>query len=242
MKISIVIPAFNESGKIGYDIEAASQFLKRNGLGGEVIVADDGSTDETLRIAEAAGHSSPEGVEVKTIHNEHRGKGHAIRKGIKESTGDYVMFADSGNCVPYENVLRGLEMIKTGQCDIAHGSRKLAGADIKKDHGLYRHICSEFFHWFVIKVMKAPAELTDTQCGFKIYKGEVARHLFDECITDGFMFDIEIILRARKEGYKIKEFPVYWTCDTDSRLTPAKSAWKILAELMKIRAALRTKE
>ena len=242
MKISIVIPAFNESGKISSDIETACQFLKRNDLEGEVIVVDDGSTDGTLQEAETAGRNSPAGVEVKTLSNPHSGKGHAVRSGMKQTTGDYVMFADSGNCIPYENILRGLEMITTGQCDIAHGSRNLVGADIKKDHGLYRHICSEFFHWFVISIMKAPAELTDTQCGFKIYRGGTARHLFGECITDGFMFDIEIILRAMKEGYKIKEFPVYWTCDTDSRLTPAKNARKILAELIKIRAALRTKE
>lgn len=243
MKISIVIPAFNECSKITDDIAASCEFLKRNALAGEVIVVDDGSSDETSQTAIAAGRNSPAGVEVKVIRNEnHRGKGNAVCCGMKQTVGDYVMFADSGNCVPFENALRGLEMITTGQCDIAHGSRNLAGADIKKDHGLYRHICSELFHRYVISVMKVPAGLTDTQCGFKIYKGDVARHLFAECITDGFMFDIEIILRAMKEGYKIKEFPVYWTCDTDSRLSPAKNARNILAELTKIKASLRTKE
>jgi len=149
------------------------------------------------------------------------------------------MFADSGNCVPYDNTLRGLELITSGQCDIAHGSRKLAGAEIIRGQGLYRRICSGFFHLFVVKVEKIPAELTDTQCGFKIYRGDVARGLYGECITDGFMFDIEIILRALKRGYKVKEFPVYWTCDRDSRLSPAKSIRRILDELIKIRKALK---
>lgn len=240
MKLSIVIPAFNESGKIGDDVESACQFLERNAFEGEVIVADDGSTDETSQEAKKAGQQYVNKVDVIVIRNErHRGKGRAVSNGIRQSTGDYVMFADSGNCVPYENALRGIELLTTGQCDIAHGSRNLAGADIKKDHGLYRHICSEFFHWFAVYVMRVPAEFTDTQCGFKIYRGDVARRLFAQCITDGFMFDIEIILRALKQGIKIKEFPIYWTCDTDSRLSPTKSFRQILAELIRIKKQLK---
>jgi hypothetical protein len=152
------------------------------------------------------------------------------------------MFADSGNCVPYENALRGMELLTTGQCDIAHGSRRLAGADIKKDHGLYRDVCSKFFHLFAIYLMRAPAELTDTQCGFKIYRGEAARRLFGQCFTDGFMFDIEIILRALKHGYKIKEFPIIWTCDIDSRLSPTRSAWRIFSELIRIKSRLKSEK
>ena len=243
MKLSIVIPAFDESGKIGSDIKSACEFLQRKGFEGEIIVVDDGSEDETAEEAIKAGRRCYDPVELKVIRNDHhRGKGNAIRSGMKQTTGDYVMFADSGNCVPYDNILRGLELITSGQCEIAHGSRNLAGAEIKEDHGLYRHICSELFHLFAVKVMKVPAELTDTQCGFKIYRGDVARGLYGECITDGFMFDIEIILRALKQGYKIKEFPVYWTCDTDSRLSPAKSIRRILGELLKIRHALKAEK
>ena len=91
------------------------------------------------------------------------------------------------------------------------------------------------FHWFVIHYMKVPAEYTDTQCGFKIYKGDAARHLYGECITDGFIFDIEIILRARKEGYHIQEFPIDWTCDPDSRLSPTRNLRRVLTELWTIR-------
>jgi dolichyl-phosphate beta-glucosyltransferase len=240
MKLSIVIPAFNERGKIADDVDAACLFLERNKLEGEVIVADDGSTDETSQEAKKAGQQHAGKVDAIVIRNElHRGKGHAVSNGIRHSTGDYVMFADSGNCVPYENALRGIELLTTGQCDLAHGSRNLAGADIKKDHGLYRHICSEFFHWFAVYMMHVPAEFTDTQCGFKIYRGDIARRLFAQCITDGFMFDIEIILRALKQGLRIKEFPIYWTCDTDSRLSPAKSFWRVFTELTQIKKQLK---
>jgi dolichyl-phosphate beta-glucosyltransferase len=240
MRLSIVIPAFNESGKIGNDIVAACEFLGRKGIGGEVIVVDDGSSDKTAEEATDAGKQYKDSVEVKVISDKvHRGKGFAVRSGIKETTGGYVMFADSGNCVPYDNALRGLEMLTTDVCDIAHGSRKLTGAYIEKDHGLYRHICSELFHIFVVKVMKVPAALTDTQCGFKIYRGEVAKRLYEQCQTDGFMFDIEIIMRAIAQGYRIKEFPVYWACDLDSRFSPAKSLRNILRELLKIRKSLK---
>jgi dolichyl-phosphate beta-glucosyltransferase len=236
MKLSIVIPAFNECGKIGRDVETACEFLRSNGFDGEILVSDDGSSDATADEAQNAGNKYYGGAEVKVIRNmQHRGKGFAVRSGILQSSGDYVMFADSGGCVPMDNALRGLELLKTGKCDIAHGSRNLAEGNIKIDHGLYRHICSEFFHWFAVHIMKIPKELTDTQCGFKIYRGNIARLLYEKCQTDGFMFDIEIIRRAINQHFKIAEFPIEWTCDLDSRLSPAKNSWRILSELLKIR-------
>jgi len=238
MNLSIVIPAFNECGKIGYDVESACEFLQRNGFQGEIIVADDGSRDATADEAKKVGDKYRNRVNVKVIRNQqHRGKGYAIRSGIKQTTGDYVMFADSGSCVPLDNALRGLELLNAGKCDIANGSRRLAGTHLIKDQGLYRHICSVLFHWFVIHVMKIPVQLTDTQCGFKIYRGDVARLLYSQCITDGFMFDIEIIRRAIHQHYRIAEFPIDWTCDPDSRLSPTRSFWRILSELLKIRKA-----
>ena len=237
MKLSIVIPAFNECGKIGQDVESACEFLRKNSFDGEIIVSDDGSNDSTSDEAQKAGDKYQDRV-VKIIRNrQHHGKGYAVRSGIIQSTGDYVMFADSGGCVPFDNALRGLELLKSGKCDIAHGSRNLTGGNIKIDHGLYRHVWSEFFHWFVVYIMKIPKGLTDTQCGFKIYRGDVARLLYSQCITDGFMFDIEIIRRAINQHYRIAEFPIDWTCDPDSRLSPTKSFWRILSELLKIRKA-----
>lgn len=234
MDLSIVIPVFNESKKIGRDIEAAATFFGGNHFAGEIIVVDDGSDDSTSEVAKKVEVSSD--VELKVVRlQQHRGKGYAVRTGMKETSGEYVIFADSGCCVPYENALRGLELLKSGMCDIAHGSRKMRGSNIERGQSLYRQICAGIFHWFVIHNMKIPSELTDTQCGFKIYKGNVARHLYGECITDGFMFDIEIIMQAQKEGYRIKEFPVNWTCDRDSRLSPTRSSWRVLIELRTIK-------
>ncbi len=238
MKLSIVIPVFNECGKIGRDVESASEFLLKSSFEGEVIVADDGSSDTTADEAQKNGDKYRGRIPVIVIRNrQHHGKGYAVRSGIMQATGDYVMFADSGGCVPFDNTLRGLELLKADKCDIAHGSRRLAGAHLIKDQGLYRHICSALFHWFAIRIMKLPTQLTDTQCGFKIYRGEVARLLYGQCETSGFMFDIEIIRRAIKQRYRIVEFPIDWTCDPDSRLSPTRSFWRILSELLKIRKA-----
>jgi len=237
MDLSIVVPAYEESKKIARDVEEAAAFLESHHFAGEIIVVDDGSKDNTAEVARNV--TVPPGVELKVVGNEaHRGKGRAVRKGIEQSTGEYVMFADSGCCVPYEDTLRGMDLLKSDECDIAHGSRKMRGCHIEKPQSLYRRICSKMFHWLVIHDMKIPAEFTDTQCGFKIYKGDVARHLYGECITDGFTFDIEIIMRAQREGYRIKEFPIDWTCDRDSRLSPTRSSWSVLSELLTIRRTL----
>ena len=240
MDLSVVIPAFEESKKIARDVEVVAAFLKDNHFEGQIIVVDDGSSDGTC---EAAKHVEvPSDITLNVIrYEDHRGKGHAVRTGMKQTSGEYVMFADSGGCVPYEDVLRGLELIKSRTCDIAHGSRKMQGCHIEKAQSLYRRICSKLFHWFVTCYMKIPSEFTDTQCGFKIYRGDVARHLYGECITDGFAFDIEIIMRAQKEGYRIKEFPVDWACDPDSRLSPSRSSWRVLSELINIKRALSEK-
>ena len=237
MDLSIVIPAFGESKKIGRDVEAASTFLESNHLAGEIIIVDDGSGDGTAEAAEKVEVPSGTALKVVRLHH-HMGKGYAIRTGIKQTSGEYVMFADSGCCVPYGNVLRGLDMLKSGACDIAHGSRKLRESKIQKPQSWSRQIYSAIFHWFVIYVMKIPAEFTDTQCGFKIYRGDVAQTLYGECVTDGFMFDVEIIMRAKKQGYRIKEFPIEWTCDRDSRLSPTRNLWHILFELISIKRTL----
>ncbi len=242
MELSIVIPAYEESKKITRDVEAATAFLQDNHFTGQIIVVDDGSKDNTTEVARNAVTNPSAGIELKVErYNHHRGKGYAVRRGIEQTSGKYVMFADSGCCVPYGDTLRGLELIKSGACDIAHGSRKMRGCHIEKAQSLYRRICSKMFHWFAIHDMKIPAEFTDTQCGFKIYRGDVARHLYGECITDGFTFDIEIIMRAQKEGYHIKEFPIDWTCDPDSRLSPTRSSWRVLSELLNIRRVMAKK-
>jgi len=236
MDISIIIPALNERGKIASDIKAAAEFCINNELAAEIIVVDDGSTDGTAATAEKTRSTLPPSVSLRLIRHQRRlGKGYAVRSGITRSTGRYVMFADSGRCVPYGEAVKGLTMLREGLCEIAHGSRKMDQSRIVRGQGRYRRICGGIFRWFVAFYLKVPRRLTDTQCGFKIYEGDIGRKLYADCTSLGFAFDIEIILRAVRAGYRIREFPIEWTCDRDSRLRPARSLWNVLSELLRIK-------
>ncbi len=235
MELSIVIPAYREAHKISADVRAAADFLVRAGITGEVIIADDGSPDGTAAAARRT--PIPPGVELRVLELEHRGKGSALRHGMREARGDYVMFADSGVCVPFDDCLPALDMLRRGDCDIANGSRKLPDSVITRPQSLYRRILSRLFRGVVRRYMRIP-RFSDTQCGFKIYRGDVARKLYIACVTDGFMFDLEVIARALAAGYRIAEFPVHWTCDRDSRLKPSREMLHTFAELHAIKRQL----
>ena len=233
-RLSIIIPAFEEERKITRDVLEASAFLLSLGTGGEVIVSDDGSTDRTVQVAR--GITPPAGIAYAVIaSNRHRGKGAAVRNGILASHGDYAMFADSGMTVPYSNALRGLRLLQVEGCDLAHGSRELPNSIIVRDKRRDRKILSSLFRTVATRWLHLPDDLTDTQCGFKLYRGEVARRLYTSCKTDGFLFDVEIILRALAGGLRICEFPVEWSCDRDSRLGLRRNAVEILKDLGRLR-------
>ncbi len=236
MELSIVIPAYKEASKIRRDVQAAADFLVQAGIQGEIIVVDDGSDDDTAAQAQAA--PIPSGVQRQVIrYQPNRGKGYAVRTGVLASSGKIVMFADSGLCVSFQYILWGMDLIHSGHCEIAHGSRKLHHSDIKLSQNFYRRMGSKFFH-ALMRLFGVPAEISDSQCGFKIYRGDVARELYQLCISEGFMFDVEILLRAIRRGYRVIEFPIRWHNDRDSRLHPIRMAARIFYELMIIRQAL----
>ena len=238
MDISIVIPAFNEEKKIGYDVEVAAAFIDEESVPGEVIVVDDGSTDNTADKARSV--EIPSAVERNVIRlDKNRGKGYAVKTGILASKGDVVLFADSGTCVPYVNALPQIERIHKGDLDIAMASRRLEDTVIHRNRSLKRRLLSSFFRAVARIITGVPQRFSDTQCGFKIYRGDVARKLFAECKTSGFLFELEILLRALKRGYKIEEFPVEWTCDLDTRLKPGSDAVKVMKELLQVRSIIK---
>jgi dolichyl-phosphate beta-glucosyltransferase len=233
--LSIVIPAFKERQKIQRDIRAAHQFLRERLAGdGEIIVVDDGSPDDT---ADCARMLQREVAELAVIaYPQNRGKGHALRTGIRASRGRYVMFADAGLCVPFDDALEGIELCRNG-ADLAHGSRRTAQSQVTVAQPGYRRAGSKLFWMFVRAFMGIPRHIKDTQCGFKVYRGEIARELYGEAITDGFMFDIEVIRRAAKKRYRIAEFPVHWSNDADTRYRPFRGTLRNLRELVRIRAS-----
>jgi len=233
MELSIVIPAYNESRKVSGDVAAASEFLTTNGLSGEVVIADDGSTDGTADIAQAAAVAP--GVKYSVLRLVHGGKGWAVSQGILHSRGQYVLFADSGVCIPFADALPALALLRDDRCDIANGSRRLPESVIGHPLSRYRRVLSRLFRWIVLRVLHLPRHLTDTQCGFKLYKGHIARELYAQCRTKGFLFDLEILVRAAGQDMRVAEFPVHWRWDNDSRLRPARILWNVLKELIRIR-------
>ncbi|MFW6189507.1 MAG: glycosyltransferase [Planctomycetota bacterium] len=236
-RLSIVIPAFNESDKIALDVETAGRFLTEYGLAGEVIVVDDGSGDRTAQAARRA--TLPQGVGRRIIRfDRNRGKGRAVRAGVLSSRGDRVLFADSGLCVLWENCLRGLAALQSEDCDIAHGSRRLPGSTIVRPRRLRRRLLSRAAGALLPMAAGVPTYLTDTQCGFKLYPGDLARELYRQAVCDGFLFDVEIILRARRAGYRIREFPIEWRSDPDSRLNPVANLPRLTRDFLAIRRAL----
>jgi dolichyl-phosphate beta-glucosyltransferase len=238
MDLSIVIPAYNEQDKVAHDVEAAADFLLHEGMNGEILVVDDGSDDGTAEAAREA--RVLRGVDRHVIrYTPNRGKGHAVKTGMVQTRGAIAMFADVGLCVPFENAMRGIEPIRHGQCELAHGSRKLPESVLVRKQHAYRRALSWMFRKAAGFIMGIPGKLSDTQCGFKIYRGDVARELYAACRTDGFMFDIEILLRALRKGYRVVEFPVEWRCDFDSRLRPAHEGTEVFKELRRIKRELK---
>jgi dolichyl-phosphate beta-glucosyltransferase len=235
MDLSIIIPAFNESKKIGRDVEAAASFFNATGLEGEIIIVDDGSSDDT---AEAARRPViPAAVKRSVIRLEkNSGKGAAVKRGILESKGTVVLYADSGACVPFANALPVIQKITAGELDLGLASRRLKETVIQRNRPLRRRTISWIFHQAAVAVAGLPRWISDSQCGFKVYRGETARELYSELFTSGFLFELEIILKAVRRGFRIEEFPVEWTCDLDSRLHPGAQAKNVAKELFEIRA------
>jgi len=235
LDLSIVIPAYKEAAKIETDIRAAAAFIDEMQLSGEIVVVDDGSPDAT---ASAARSLMPEFPQLRVLsYLPNRGKGHALRFGMTRATGNIILFADSGLCVPYNVARLPLTMLGLKMCDIAHGSRRIPGSTVKAQP-LFRRLGSRAVKFFVHTAMGIPLYISDTQCGFKAYRREVAHELYGAAFTDGFMYDTEIILRALKAKLRILEFPVIWSNDADSRFDPLKGTIPLLIQLVNIRLGL----
>lgn len=228
--LSVVIPAYNEEKKISKDIEEAYKYFSENNINGEVIVVDDGSKDQTFNIANGFSNKYPS---LKVInYGRNKGKGYAIKTGILQATGEYILFADSGLCVPFKFADYGLDLLKKGN-DIAIGSRK-TNAKIIISQPLYRKLGSKLFHIF-IKIFKIiPEGIEDTQCGFKLFKKDVAHNIFRRIFTEKFMWDIEMLRRASKEKYKIAAFPVEWSNDADTKFHPYIGSIENLLQIINI--------
>lgn len=238
MKLSIIIPIYNEERKIAHDIFAAGNFLRENKINGEIIIVDDGSDDRSVKVV----GESVKKVESPTtllINKANIGKGGAVKKGVIASKGEFVIYVDAGLTIPFNNLFAGLKMIETGECDIAFGSRNMKQSKIVVQKQIDRRITSFLFTKMARTYLNIPNYFTDTQCGFKLYKGNIARNLFTKLITNGFLFELEIINRALKENHVIKEFPVEWRCDRDSRINYSSTPFNVLKEALGLKRLIK---
>lgn len=234
--LSLIIPAFNEEKKIEKDVREAFSYFKKKKILGEVIVSTDGITDNTNRIVNNLRKEFPNLALLSK--KEKIGKGAAIKRGALAAQGKYIMFADAGLCVPFKFIDVGIGKLGLGY-DLALGSRTDKSAIIKRKQPFYRVLGSKIFSLLVEYVLGVPSHIKDTQCGFKIYKANVAKKLFKDLVTKTMMFDLEHILRAKKYKYQIATFPVEWSNDPDTKFNPLSGGIKLISEVYNIKFRLK---
>jgi len=228
--LSVVVPAFNEEARIGQTLTSIRGYLLEKNFRSEIIVVDDGSRDRT---AEEAGLALRGMAEVQIIRcPRNAGKGAALKEGILRARGDFVLFSDADLSTPIEELEKFWPLVDQG-CDVVIGSRALPGADIQVRQSPIRELMGKTFNVFVrLLVLKG---IRDTQCGFKLFRGETAREVFPLIRTRGFSFDVETLSLCRRLGHRIAQVPVVWRNAPQSRVRIVRSSARMFLDLLKIR-------
>ncbi len=230
-RLSIVIPAYNECLRIESTLERVMACIRERAWDAEVLVVDDGSTDDTAAIVQRWMQEHPRLHLVKNRGN--RGKGYSVRNGLLQSASEIVMFTDADLSSPMEEAQLLMDALDRG-ADVAIGSRWLDRKPQTMNQPLYRRFFGRCFNWVTRRVIGLPFK--DTQCGFKAYKREAAQVIFRLQTIERWGFDPEILFIARKLKYKIVEIPVTWGHDERSRLSYLKDGLKMLEEMAEIRS------
>ncbi len=211
--VSLILPAYNEAATIGSTIRETGAYFRSRGLRYEIIVAADGE-DGTRELAlETASQGEP----VRVIGNRERsGKGRGVREAMALARGEIAGYADADNKVPIEELDKFRPCLAQGY-DVVIGSRTMRDSQVEKRQPLYRQLGGKGFGLFMHAVVGLKG-ITDTQCGFKFFTRTSAREIFSRQQIDGYMFDVEILVLARRLGYRIQQVPIRWRDDGDSRL------------------------
>ena len=227
--LTIVIPAYQEEARIGRSLVAVEAFLRARGETYEVLVVDDGSRDRTAALAEEFARAHPGFGLVRLPAN--RGKGAAVREGLARSRGGRVVFSDADLSTPLSE-LEAMERALEDGADVVLASRGLRESRLEVRQPWYREHMGKMFNGFVRLLTGIPFH--DTQCGFKLLRGDAARRLAAEMREDGFAFDVEMILLARKHGLRLREIPVTWRNDAGSRVNPLRDSAGMFVALARI--------
>jgi glycosyltransferase involved in cell wall biosynthesis len=226
--LSVIIPAYNEERRLPATLEKIQSYLSRQSFAYEILVVDNGSTDRTADLAREYGGRFPA---IRLVQTSLRGKGVAVRTGMLRAAGRYRFFCDADLSMPVEEFERFYPP-QLADADVAIASREAKGAR-RFDEPPYRHFTGRIFSLAVKLLILRGFE--DTQCGFKCFRDETAVDLFSIQRFDGWAFDVEVLYLASRRGYRIREVPISWRYQSDSRIRLLGDSLGMFADLLRIR-------
>ena len=230
-KLTLVIPAYNEARRLGGTLDAVAAYLAQTGIDANVIVVDDGSTDGTADVA--ADHVvSDHPVDVITLPGQ-RGKGAAVRAGMLAADADVIGFVDADLSTPLDELPRVLEAFEHGH-DVAIGSRALSRSRLLRAQSPARRVSAWIFRGLA-PITAGLHGFSDSQCGFKFFRRDVAKELFGATVVERWVFDVEVLRLAVHRGYRVAQIPVAWRDHPGSRLRLTRVAVGVLRDLVRIR-------
>ncbi len=228
--VSVIIPAYNEQNRIAKALDALTDFMEGafSEQDYEILVVDDGSRDATKDVVRAYGSKN---VSLLTYEN-NRGKGGAVKYGVENAKGDIIIFTDADLPYPPESIKKAVEIFEKEQFELILGSRVIS--EQGKRYPWYRTIMSHTFSMLVDAVLKL--HVPDTQCGFKCFRRNAAKNIFEKSTLVGWGFDVELIFIAKKMGYSIGRIPVHLSHENDgSKIRVFNATKTMIREVLCVR-------
>jgi glycosyltransferase involved in cell wall biosynthesis len=225
--LSIVIPAYNEAGRLASSLQAIQNYVRGKDFPVETIVVDDGSTDNTVEVASAY-------AEIRVLPNGgNRGKGFSVRHGVLEARGELILFTDADLSAPIEEADKLLAAMETSHADAAVGSRALERELIGAHQSPFREWGGRFFNLLVR--ISTGLRIRDTQCGFKLFRRETTRRAFELQRVERFGFDPEILFLIQRQGGKLVEVPVRWNHNPATKVHYLRDSLHMTLDLVVLR-------
>jgi len=228
--LTVVIPAYNEAARIGLTLQRVLAHFDSQSWNGDIIVVLDGGADGTGDEVRRVSGTDSRVVVIDNAVN--RGKGYSVRRGMLAAQGRYVLFSDADLSTPIEEAARLIAAIDAG-ADVAIASRALDASNVQVHQPWWRESMGRTFNWFVQRL--TVQGISDTQCGFKCFRGDAARRIFALQRLDRFAFDVEVLWIAQHLGLKVVELPVTWVNSPASTVNPIRDSSRMLLDLLRIR-------